>query len=281
MPYAHSNTAEIYYETRGASEGAPIILIEGFGVQMIGWCEAFLQKLVDRNFHVAIFDNRDVGLSQKFGGPNEWDGGYSLDDMAEDTFGVMDALQWKLAHVVGQSMGGVIAQLMAVRRPERVRSLSLFYTAPGLAPYIRSRERPAAELELYAHRPRAEAIEAFVQRERISQSPAYAFDEGWIREWAERSFDRCYAPEGVARQAAAIRRLPDHISGLERLLHPSLIIHGRDDGHIEPAAAIELGCLLRNSEVHIYPGMGHELVEPLWEEWAGMIHRTAARAESN
>ena len=107
----------------------------------------------------------------------------------------------------------LIAQLMAVRRPERVRSLSLFYTAPGLRPYRMSHSKKEAFTEFHTYRSRAEAIELFVQRERVSQSPAFAFDEDWVREWAERSFERCYAPDGVARQAAALSRLPDRIAG--------------------------------------------------------------------
>ncbi|HXT07237.1 MAG TPA: alpha/beta hydrolase [Roseiarcus sp.] len=279
MPYAQAGKARIYFETRGAPDGAPALFIEGFGVQMIGWRERFLRKFVDRGVHVAVFDNRDVGLSQKFGGAHDFDGGYALEDMADDAFGVMDALEWDSAHVVGQSMGGMIAQLMAVRRPERVRSLCLFYAAPGLGPYRKPRPKSAGPAELFAYRSRGEAIEAFVERERVSQSAAYRFDEAWVREWASRSFERAYAPDGVARQAAALGRIPDRMSGVDGLKQPAIVIHGRDDRHLDVAAAFDLGRVLANSEVHVYPGMGHELVEPLWDEWATMIRRTMARAD--
>ncbi len=281
MPYAQSAGARIYYEARGDEHGVPVLFIEGFSVQMIGWRDAFLNKFVESGIRVVIFDNRDVGLSQKQGGPGDFDGGYTLEDMAEDGFAVLDDLGLESAHIVGQSMGGMIAQLMALRRPQRVRSLTLFYTAPGRS-YLTMRNQGPAQspAELYAYRPRAEAIAALVERERLSQSTVYAFNEVWVHEWATRSFERCYAPDGVARQAAAIARLPERIRGLETLDRPVVIIHGRDDRLIDSAAAVELGRLIRNSELHLYPGLGHELAEPLWDEWVAIITRSIRAAET-
>jgi pimeloyl-ACP methyl ester carboxylesterase len=105
---------QIYYETRGPRDGIPILLVQGFTWQLIGWREGFCQTLVDRGALVILYDNRDVGLSQKFGGPNDYDGGYSLADMASDGFAVLDDLGLESAHVVGASMGGMIAQIMAL-----------------------------------------------------------------------------------------------------------------------------------------------------------------------
>lgn len=278
MPYAQSASARIYYETRGADEGIPALFVEGFSVQMIGWREALLEKFVAKGARVIIFDNRDVGLSQQFGGPEDFDGGYSLEDMADDAFAVLDALGLESAHVVGQSMGGMIAQLMALRQPHRVRTLVLFYTAPG-TDYVRSRDEGAAinPAEIYTTRPREEAIAALVERERLSQSTAYAFDETWVREWASRSYERCYAPAGIARQSAAIGRMPRVLAGLETVEQPAVIIHGRDDRLIDPAAALELARRLPQSELHLYPGLGHELARPLWSEWAEMLGRAITR----
>jgi pimeloyl-ACP methyl ester carboxylesterase len=282
MPCAQCPGARIYYETRGAGDAAPLLMIHGLGAQMIGWRAGFLDKLVERGLRPILFDNRDVGLSQKFGGAADFDASYTLDDMADDAFGVLDALDLPSAHVVGQSMGGMIAQHMALRRPERVRSLGLIYTAPGTTPYLTRRNLGPAPnaAELYARRDKPAALEAFVERERLARSTAYPFDELWIREWAQRSFERCYAPDGVARQAAALRRSPDVFEGLEQLRQPALILHGRADLHIEVAAALELGRQLRNSELHLYPGLGHEIAEPLWSEWAGFIERVIRRGES-
>lgn len=278
MPYAQSASARIYYETRGADEGIPALFVEGFSVQMIGWREALLEKFVAKGARVIIFDNRDVGLSQQFGGPEDFDGGYSLEDMADDAFAVLDALGLESAHVVGQSMGGMIAQLMALRQPQRVRTLVLFYTAPG-TDYVRSRDEGAAinPAEIYTTRPREEAIAALVERERLSQSTAYAFDETWVREWASRSYERCYAPAGIARQSVAIGRMPRVLAGLETVEQPAVIIHGRDDRLIDPAAALELARRLPQSELHLYPGLGHELARPLWSEWAEMLGRAITR----
>jgi pimeloyl-ACP methyl ester carboxylesterase len=286
MPFTSSGNAKIYFETRGNPGARPAIFIEGFSAQMIGWREEFVQKFVDRGVHVIVFDNRDVGLSQKFGGPRDFDAGYDLADMADDAFDVLDTLGIERAHVVGQSMGGMIAQLMVLRRPERVRSLTLFYTAPSVGPYRRTRsdaERAGQSGDMtveqvYAYLPRSEAIEAFIARERVSMSTAYSFDEEWIRALGERSFDRCYAPDGIARQSAAIARSANLLVGQEKIGQPAVIIHGRDDGHLKVEAAFDLGLMLRNSELHVYPGMGHELVEPLWDEWAGMAARVMERA---
>ncbi len=172
MPYAQSPTARIYYETRGDEHGIPALFVEGFSVQMIGWREGFLDAFVKNGVRVIIFDNRDVGLSQHFGGRDDFDGGYGLEDMADDGFAVLDALGLPSAHVVGQSMGGIIAQLMATRAPERVRSLVLFYTAPGRG-FLKARQGgPKADgSDLYVHRPRDEAIATLIARKNCRNRP--------------------------------------------------------------------------------------------------------------
>ena len=116
---------QIYYETRGSSDGIPMLFVQGFTWQLIGWREGFCQTFVDRGAFVILYDNRDVSLSQKFGGPDDYDGGYSLTDMASDGFSVLDHLGLASAHLVGASMGGMIAQIMALSQPSRVRSLNL------------------------------------------------------------------------------------------------------------------------------------------------------------
>ena len=269
---------QIYYETRGPRDGIPILLVQGFTWQLIGWREGFCQTLVDRGALVILYDNRDVGLSQKFGGPNDYDGGYSLADMASDGFAVLDDLGLESAHVVGASMGGMIAQIMALSQPSRVRSLNLIYTSPSIDPryFVPQAAQTAAELRKRFER--AEAIGEFVIRERISASTAYRYDEEWVRELGTRAYDRCYAPEGILRQLCAMLRwapTPEALGGLDM---PSSIIHGRADGRIKVEAALDIGRVLKNSELHIYPGLGHEIPAPLWDEFATMIMRTAARA---
>ncbi|MES3021581.1 MAG: alpha/beta hydrolase [Pseudomonadota bacterium] len=279
MNYTSGNGAKIYYETMGPADGLPVLLIQGFSAQMIGWRNGFCQKLVERGFRVIRFDNRDVGLSEKFGGADDVDGGYSLADLAADSFGVLDALDLSSAHVVGQSMGGMIAQIMADTRPERVRSLSLVYTAPGFEQrHFGVAIENASIAPSLARLARQDAIEAYVMQERHAGSTAYPFNETWIRQLGALAFDRCYAPDGHVRQWQAMLRAPNSFADLERLAMPVSVIHGRDDGLIKASASLEFGARIPQAEVHIYPGMGHEVVEPLWDEFANIIHRTALRA---
>ena len=270
---------QIYYETRGRSDGVPVLLIQGFTWQMVGWREGFCQALVDRGAFVILYDNRDVGLSQKFGGPNDHDGGYSLHDMADDGFAVLDDLGLQGAHVAGASMGGMIAQAMALAQPARVRSLNLIYTAPSLDMGWFVQPDTPEDPALMARRfDRQEAIDRFVEREQASASTVYPYDPKWVRELGARFYDRCYAPEGNMRQLMGMIRwaaTPGALTGLEM---PSSIIHGRADGRIKIQAALELGRLLKTSEMRIYPGLGHEIPEPLWDDFAALIMRTAARA---
>ena len=277
MPYANASAAKIYYEAEGPDGAETALLIEGFSAQMIGWHPRFRQLFLDRGLRIVTFDNRDVGLSAKYGGSEDLDGFYSLADMANDGFSVLDDLGIERAHIVGQSMGGVIAQIMATAKPERVKSLSLIYTMPSRAPeFLRGTVDPAAILMVQPRLPREEAVALFVEREKICASTDYPFDEAWIRELGGLSYDRCYAPDGLPRQFAAIWRTPQPFLEAGRITMPTVILHGRDDGHIRPEAAMELGRLIPQAEVHIYAGMGHELAERLWHDYVDAICRTIA-----
>ncbi len=227
---------------------------------------------------VILYDNRDVGLSQKFGGPNDYDGGYGLAEMASDGFAVLDDLGLASAHVVGASMGGMIAQIMALSQPSRARSLNLIYTAPSVDPrYFVQQDAQVAAVS-GKRLEREEALAEFIERERLSASTAYRYDEEWVRELGERMYDRCYAPDGILRQLSAILRWTPTPEALGSLEMPSSIIHGRADGRIKAEASLDIGRVLKNSELHIYPGLGHEIPQPLWDEFATIIMRTAARA---
>lgn len=278
MPTAQGDV-EIYYETRGPSDGIPLLFTQGFTWQLIGWHEGFCQAFVDRGAYVILYDNRDVGLSQKFGGQQDYDGGYSLADMAGDGFAVLDALGLDRAHLVGASMGGMISQAMALSQPARVRSLNLIYTAPSLdmRHFVQIDGAPGP-LELAARFERDEALSKFMERERASASTAYTYDEPWVRDLGTRMFDRCYAPEAYLRQLNAMIRWAATPEALADLAMPSSIIHGRADGRIKVDAAFELARVLDDSELHIYPGLGHEIPQALWSEFAAIIMRTASRA---
>lgn len=269
---------QIYYETRGPDDGVPVIFVQGFTWQLVGWREGFCQKFVDRGARVILFDNRDVGLSQKFGGISDYDGGYSLHDMAADGFRVLDGLGLESAHVAGASMGGMIAQAMATAQPARVRSLNLIYTTPKFDRRYFVEQAAASPAELVARHDRETALAKFVEKERFSASPGFPYDEAWVRELGALMYDRCYAPEGLIRQAMAMTRWEAKAEALAGLGMPSSIIHGWDDGRVRIEAAFELARLLKDPEVHLYPGLGHEIPEPLWDEFAGIIMRTAGRA---
>lgn len=277
MPITNGDV-QIYYETRGSSDGIPMLFVQGFTWQLIGWREGFCQRFVDRGAFVILYDNRDVSLSQKFGGPDDYDGGYRLADMASDGFSVLDDLGLASAHVVGASMGGMIAQIMALSQPSRVRSLNLIYTAPSIDPRYFVQNATEAAVGLGKRLEREAAIQEFVERERLSASTAYPYDEEWVRELGTRGYDRCYAPDGILRQLCAITRWAPIPEALGSLDMPSAIIHGRADGRISAEAALDIGRVLKNSELHIYPGLGHEIPQPLWDEFATIIMRTAARA---
>ena len=269
---------QIYYETRGSRDGIPVLFVQGFTWQLIGWREGFCQKFVDRGAFVILYDNRDVGLSQKFGGPDDYDGGYSLTDMASDGFAVLDDLGLESGRVVGASMGGMIAQIMALSQPSRVKSLNLIYTAPSVDPRYFVQNDLQAAVPSGKRLERKQALEEFIERERASASTAYPYDEEWIRELGSRGYQRCYAPDGILRQLSAMLRWAPTLEALGSLDMPSSIIHGRADGRIKPEAALDIGRVLKTSELHIYPGLGHEIPQPLWEEFATIIMRTAARA---
>lgn len=282
MPFARNQELSIYYETRGDPGGKPILLIEGLTAQLIGWHDELVQRLVERGLYVILMDNRDVGLSDKLGGADLKDGGYTLSDMAADAFAVLDALGIDKAGVVGQSMGGMIAQRMAIERPGRVSSLTLIYTAPSTDPHhIVNADLDQAFAEVPPRLPRNEAIAARLEHASLSRSPGFAWDGEWIEQLASMSYDRCYAPEGGVRQYAAIKRMGNNLPALSALRMPVTIIHGDSDELIGVQSAFDMAAAIPGCEFHVYPGMGHELPRALWAELASIIWRTTSRMVSS
>lgn len=279
MPHTDLPGARIYYETSGDSTHQPVILIEGMGAQMIGWRDEFVAELTARRLFVVRMDNRDVGLSEKFGRPGEGSGNYTIGDMADDVCRVMDALGLASAHIVGQSMGGAIAQALAIERAERVRSTVLIYTAPAFdAEYLTAEVLEGSALSPpSASLSREEAISAFIEGQRISGSPAYPADEAWLRDLGGRSFDRAFHPQGITQQTAAMMNAKDRSAGLAAIRTPVAVIHGRDDRLVKAEAGIAIARLIRDAEFHLYPGMGHEVARPLWDDFARIIERTVSR----
>ena len=246
------------YDTIGNPNDPPLLLIQGLGAQMVGWHPEFRAQLADNGFFVIRHDNRDIGHSQKFPA-----GGYTLTNMATDSAELINALGFRSAHIAGQSMGGMIAQEIAITHPETVRSLALIYTC---ATPDHIRDIVTDRMNLPPARNRAEAIKNFILNEAPAGTPAYPHDEAWIRELGGLMYDRDYEPAATERQLSAIYASRDRRPALPSINTPTTILHGDSDNLIDPAGAKELHELIHDSTLTIYPGMGHSLPRELWDD---------------
>jgi pimeloyl-ACP methyl ester carboxylesterase len=248
----------------GDPMGPPVILIRGLGSQMIQWPDRFITAFVAAGFHVVSFDNRDAGLSRK------WDGrpDYALSDMAGDTVGLMDALGLGTAHVLGMSMGGMILQMMALRHGDRLRSAVAVMSSsrapdlPGAAPEVQ-----AALLSSAPSGRREDVIAHELATGRLWQSPGWPFDDAERAAMIGRCWDRCYCPEGVARQYRAIEMSTPDFARIEEIATPMLVIHGRQDALLPLAHGQDIARRVPGARLIEIEGMGHDLEGPL----AGMV----------
>lgn len=290
MPRARANGIEIEYETFGpapSAEGAePLLLVMGLGAQMVGWTEEFCGHLVERGHCVIRFDNRDVGLSTKFDDA-EYDGAaqalakatqgqpvktaYELHDMAADAAGLLAALDLPRAHVVGASMGGMIAQVLAIDFPERAATLTSIMShtgEPNLPP-------PSPEAMRVLMTPAAAERDAVIAQAldtwKVIGSPGFPFDEPRIRERAARSFDRCHHPAGAERQLVAIAAAPGRRAALGRLRTPTLVIHGEADPLIPVEGGRATVDAVPGAKGLFIPGMGHDMPRELYATLADAI----------
>jgi pimeloyl-ACP methyl ester carboxylesterase len=286
VPRAHVNGLEIEYESFGEPAATPLLLVMGLSYQMIEWDDALCTRIAERGFRVTRFDNRDSGLSSKLDdlGPPDLGGllshtadpPYTLDDMAGDAVGVLDALGVGTAHIVGASMGGMIAQLIAINHPERALSLtSIMSTAGG--PHVIQAE-PAVNAMLLAPpgTTREERVEQSLSNRRLIFGTGMPFDAERARQKAERAVDRAFSPEGTARQLAAIIAAPDRSAGLGRLTIPTLVIHGDHDPLVPPENGRQTAAALPNARLIMIPGMGHALPEQVWPEVVDAIATVAS-----
>ena len=274
MPYVQLRNVRLCYERAGDPAAPPVLLIAGQGAQLISWPPDFIGRLVKAGFHVITFDNRDVGLSTKCETQPEYD----LKDMAKDTAGLLDGLGVPCAHVVGQSMGGMIAQQLAIDHPDHVASLCSIYSAPS--PDYLTKDPQIWSIRNRTPPPDRESrILQYIKNERISGLEE--FSEEWIRSYAETTIDRCYHPQGGHRQMAAIHRSGDRTDSLAHLHMPTAVIHGLDDRLIDVAGGIATAAAVPNAELHVYAGMGHQILPSLWPDYVRVIERTAGRASKN
>jgi pimeloyl-ACP methyl ester carboxylesterase len=287
---AKANGIEIAYETFGMVDDPPILLVMGLGTQMIAWPDEVCEGLAALGFFVVRFDNRDVGLSTHMQdrAPSMVDvvvrrkrPPYTIDDLASDAFGLMDVLDLHSVHLVGASMGGFIAQTMAIRQPRRIRSLTLIMTSTGSRRV--GNPKPALFSRLTKRRvvaDRASAQAMTVETFRIIGSKGYAFDEQYLLEMAGESYDRAHDPGGYLRQLAAIAAQPDRSGDLRRLRVPALVIHGLHDPLVAFSGGLAAARLLRNAKFVGFSGMGHDLPRELWPEFVAEIGGLARRVES-
>jgi len=281
---------ELVYETIGDPSDEPLLLVMGLGMQLIHWDRELCELFAERGFHVIRFDNRDAGLSTKITAPvpnvMRLMAGlparvpYLLDDMASDAFGLLDHLGIERAHVAGTSMGGMIAQTMAIRRPERVLSLASMLSTTGDRRVGTPKLRVWTVLMRRAPNDRTEYISYFSRIFRLIGSPAYPADTERIRDLAGATYDRCHYPAGTARQLAAILASGSRTAALRRLEVPTVVIHGRSDPLVPLRAGVATAKAIPNAELITIPGMGHDMPRELWPTFAEAIVRNAERARA-
>jgi pimeloyl-ACP methyl ester carboxylesterase len=277
MARAQSGAFAIEYETFGDPAHEAVLLINGLGSQMIRWPEAFCALLVERSLFVLRFDNRDVGRST-------WAGtgvAYDVLDMAGDAAAVLDAVGKPAAHIVGVSMGGMIAQEFAAAFPGRTRSLVSIMSHsgnPDLPP-----PTPAA-MAMLNSRPAEPSdptfIEDTVKRALVIASPAYPWPEGALAARARAEADRAFNPPGVARQMDAIRASGDRRARLSTITAPTVVLHGADDPLIPVEGGRDTAANIRGAELRIIPGMGHDLPPALFETFAEAVWRAVERSRA-
>jgi pimeloyl-ACP methyl ester carboxylesterase len=272
VPYANTGAVSLYYEVEG--EGEPLVLIMGIGSQMVSWPEDFRARLVAAGFQLILFDNRDVGLSTRLdhlGTPDPRevivrgvaglgvDAPYLLEDMAQDCADLLDHLGLDMAHILGISLGGMIAQTMAIHHPDRCRSLISIMSSTGSRLHALGSPKAIASLLRPPPRTREEAGMAAVEFFRVVGSPAYAHDEAGIRRRSMLAFDRGVSPGGFCRHLAAMVASGNRIPQLRRLRVPSLVIHGSDDSLLPHRGGAATAAAIPSAEFVSIAGMGHDL----------------------
>jgi pimeloyl-ACP methyl ester carboxylesterase len=293
MAQVSANGISLEYDTFGSASARPLLLVMGLGAQMIHWRSAFCEMLADRGHYVIRFDNRDVGLSEKFGhlgipdmaqmaarllAGEPAEAPYTLDDMAHDAFGLLDALEIEAAHICGASMGGMIVQAMALNAPGRVKSLTSIMSSTGNPELPPSTDEAMAAMLSPAAGNREEAIERTLRVGSVIGSPAYPPPEEEARSRAAEAYDRAFYPEGVARQMAAIAAHGNRRPALEALDVPALVIHGEADPLVRVEGGHDTHQALKRSRLMVLEGMGHDLPEPLWGEIASAIEALTTEA---
>jgi len=276
MPTTANGDVSLYYEWFGADTDPTLLLVNGLGSQCINFKVELCERFADRGLRVVRFDNRDVGLSSHLeGGPS-----YTVEDMADDGFAVLDAVGADRANIAGWSMGGMIVQAMAIRHPERVLSMTSVMSAPGALAGEREPDVVAA-FTAPAGGTREEAAERHLAGLRAWGSPA-CYDVARITADANAAYDRCFDPEGRARQAMAIGASPSRVEALGGLHVPTLVVHGDADRLVPLDGGRATAAAIPGARLEIVSGMGHDYPPQYWDQLVELIssHATAADAKT-
>lgn len=287
---------ELCYEDWGDEKATPLVLIMGLSAQMLLWPDGFCQELVQKGFRVIRFDNRDIGLStkvkKKVAPMNELvrmarfslglksASPYTLFDMADDVVGLMDHLHITKAHIVGASMGGMIAQLVAAQYPHRTLSLGVIFSSTNqpllppphpkaLAPLMRGPGKTANQEQLIAHS---------MKLMRIIGSPAYPQPDQELRDFAAKLYARSYYPAGVKRQFTAILSSGSLRPYSKKIRVPTIVIHGDQDRLMRPTCGKAVAKTIPDAHFHLIPGMGHDLPQALWPRLTSLIQHNTLQA---
>lgn len=288
---ARSNGIELCYDIFGADHAEPMVMIMGLGAQMIHWDDGLCERLATRGFRVIRFDNRDIGNSTQMSGGKRLTplellklrflgtpvaAPYNLHDMATDVVGLLDAIKIKSAHIVGASMGGMIAQELAITYPERVRSLTSIMSTTGDLRLPQPSREATALLMAPPATTHDEFVTRFLQTWKVLRVGHFPEDETLDLDRAERTFARGLNPAGVGRQLRAILASGDRTARLKAIKAPALVIHGTVDPLVHPEAGRATAAAIPGAKLVMVEGMGHAIPIPMWPE---VIEAIAAHAK--
>jgi len=293
-----ANDVNLYYEEMGNPGDPPVLLIMGLGAQLLLWRNGFCERLVDQGYRVIRYDNRDVGLSSRLDGRRA-NGGlaskvvrsylgrpspsvYGLEDMADDAAALLDHLEIDRAHIVGASMGGMIAQILAARHSARTAALGIIFSSNNSA--FLPPPAPRALLSLVrgpgANAPRETVIENIVRVGKIIGSPGYPVTDEKLRADAIESYDRAYYPQGIARHFGAVLGTGSLKRYDKQITAPTVVIHGRADKLMRPSGGRSIARAIPSARLVLFDGLAHDLPEPLWDDIVGELKTTFAEASS-
>lgn len=296
MPNVRANGMTIAFDAFGSEEAEPILLVSGLGVQMIRWASPFCERLAALGYRVIRFDNRDVGLSthlddapviemaalaQALGRGERLNLTYTLNDMAADAVGLLDALGIERAHIVGRSMGGMIAQVIAAEHPQRTLSMASIMSSTGNPELPPPSPEAMSALTRRAPDPARDEpgyLDHCVATARVIASPGFGFDEHAYRAQALAELKRAYNPAGFSRQIAAMITAGDRRARLNTIIAPTFVAHGADDTLIPVAGGRDTAASIKDAKLMVIEGMGHDLPIELHETFALAIAANARRA---